>query len=164
MRAHPVTTLSSVVSFLAPASAKSAFRRAAMALAAMLAAGWVAPAEAQQGIVQQGYAVVTGFSGFVSSPAPAGTADPFDYVTDNVTGPSARVVDLTALGPQGTLSPAPKPFTVTSDQVGQVFGVTLDNAPQPNFYLAATSAYGLSIFTPDDSGAPKRLHTGAPGA
>ena len=64
-------------------------------------------------------------------------------------GPSARVVDLTNPGPQGVVSPAPKPFTVTAAQVGQVFGVALDNAPQPNIYLAATSAYGLSIYLPD---------------
>ena len=164
MRAHPATALPSLVSFVKAASAGSSLRRTAIAVAALLAVGWAAPVAAQQAIVPQGDAVVTGYSGFVTAPPPAGATDPFDYATDNVAGPSARVVDLTVLGAQGTVSPAPKPFTVSAQQVGQVFGVTLDNAAEPNFYLAATSAYGLSIFTPDPSGLPKRLHTGAPGA
>ena len=74
------------------------------------------------------------------------------------------MVDLTTVGALGGLTAAPKPFTVTASQVGQVFGVTLDNAPRPNIYVAATSAYGLEITTPDASGAPHRIHVGAPGA
>src|SRR6202011_537350 len=45
-----------------------------------------------------------------------------------------------------------------------VFGVALDSAPQPNIYLAATSAYGLSLYVPDQSGVIKRIHAGASGA
>jgi hypothetical protein len=74
------------------------------------------------------------------------------------------VIDLSALGAQGTPSGANKPFSVTAAQVGQVFGVALDSAPQPDIFLAATSAYGLSIFTPDAGGLPQRIHTGAAGA
>ena len=40
---------------------------------------------------------------------------------------------------------APKPFTVTAAQVGQVFAVVLDNSTPPNIYIAASSAYGLPI-------------------
>ncbi len=135
-----------------------------MALGALAAVALAAPAEAQQGIVQQGYAVVTGFSGYVAAPPPPGASDPFDYVTINPDGPAANVVDLTTLGPQGALSGVTKPFTLSATQVGQVFGVALDTAPQPNIYLAATSAYGLSIYATDANGLQQRLHTGAAGA
>ena len=115
------------------------------------------------GIVQQGSAVVTGFSQAVIGTAPPG-ADPYDYYMANPDGPSARVVDLSNMGAPGVVSPAPKPFTVTASQVGQVFGVALDNAVRPNIYVAATSAYGLEIVTPDASGVLHRIHTGTPGA
>ncbi len=42
--------------------------------------------------------------------------------------------------------------------------MTLDRAKAPNIYLAATSAYGLSIYTPDDTGALKRTERGTSGA
>ena len=59
-------------------------------------------------------------------------------------------MDLQAPGapPQAQLFTAPKPFTVTAGQVGQVFAVALDNATPPNIYVAATSAYGLPIVVP----------------
>ncbi|MEJ0012749.1 MAG: hypothetical protein WDM94_08990 [Bauldia sp.] len=120
-------------------------------------------AAAQEAIVKPGYAVVTGFAGTMQNQPPDG-ADPVDYLTINTQGISAEVDDLTALGPQGTLSTVTKTFTVNPSQVGQVFGVTLDRAKAPNIYLAATSAYGLSIFTPDETGAPKRIAEGASGA
>ncbi|MCR4283586.1 MAG: EB domain-containing protein, partial [Bauldia sp.] len=142
---------------------QSAFRRATVAIAAAIATAVASQAMAQQAIVKPGSAVVTGYSGFVAYPAPSG-GDPFDYLTINTNGPSARVVDLASPGPQGTLSPSPKPFTATAAQVGQVFGVALDSAPQPNIYLAATSAYGLSIYTPTGSGTLKRQRQGSPGA
>ena len=129
-----------------------------------LAMAWIAPAAAQDAaIVGDGNAVVTGFSGYLVNEAPA-DEDPFDYVTVNPDGTAAEVVDLSALGPQGQLSDAPKTFVVPASQTGQVFGVALDNAPQPSIYLAATSVYGLSIYLPDDTGTIKRIRTGAPGA
>ena len=39
--------------------------------------------------------------------------------------------------------------------------MALDNSPQPNIFVAATSAYGISIYVPDQSGVIKRIHTGA---
>jgi hypothetical protein len=163
MRTHLKAALPSALSYLVALAGKEA-RQASVAAAALLTLTFAAPpAHAQDAIVQKGYAVVTGYSGFVANPAPDG-ADAFDYLTINPDGPSARVVDLTAPGPQGSLSPAPKPFSVSAAQVGQVFGVTLDNAALPNIYVAATSAYGLSIFTPDSDGNPQRIHKGAPGA
>ena len=133
---------------------------AATGLAAMSAA----PATAQTAIVQPGYAVVTGYAGFVLPPNPPADADPTDYLTIDPNGIAATVADLTKLGPQGALSTVPKPFSLTASQVGQVFGVALDDAAAPNIYLAATSAYGLSIGAPDASGLIKRSQTGEPGA
>jgi hypothetical protein len=129
-----------------------------------LAAASASEAEAQgPGIVGAGNAVVTGFSGVVPNQPPPGE-DPIPYLTIDTNGPAARVVDLTMLGPQGQLSNAAKPFTVAASQVGQVFGVALDNAPLPSIYLAASSAYGLSIYVPDGSGVIKRITVGTPGA
>lgn len=61
-------------------------------------------------------------------------------------GVSGTAIDLTHPGraPDGTAwRTPPVPFRVTAGQVGQVFGVALDDAPQPNIYVTATSAFGL---------------------
>jgi hypothetical protein len=149
MRANPLATFAGIRTF-------------GLAIAAFALAG-TSFAAAQEAIVKPGYAVVTGFSGTVPGQPPEG-AEPTDYLTINADGISAEVDDLTAVGAQGVLSTVPKTFTVNASQVGQVFGVTLDRAKAPNIYLAATSAYGLSIFTPDDTGALKRVAEGAAGA
>ncbi|HMN87631.1 MAG TPA: hypothetical protein PKA74_16835, partial [Bauldia sp.] len=126
--------------------------------------GLAASATAQEGgIIGPGSAVVTGFSGFVTNEAPEGE-NPFDYVTVNGNGPSAVVIDMSSVGGQGELAPALKTFMVPAAQTGQVFGVALDNAPQPNIYLAATSAYGLSIYLPDGTETIRRIRTGTVGA
>ena len=163
MRTNRQATPSGVFS-VANSLVRHAFRQATIGTGAVLAmlVGGAALAQ-QQAIVTPGKAIVTGFSGFVAYPPPA-NADPFDYVTLNTLGPSARVVDLTSPGPQNVLSPAPKTFSVNAAQVGQVFGVALDNAPLPNVYLAATSVYGLSVFRPDPQGLLKRQRQGGPGA
>jgi hypothetical protein len=61
---------------------------------------------------------------------PSPGEDPFDTVTINPDGPSAQVIDLSSLGPQGQLSDALKTFAVSSAQIGQLFGVAIDNARQ----------------------------------
>ncbi len=141
----------------------SAIRHFAFAAAVALL-GW-APAHAQDAIVQPGFAVVTGYSGYVSpdTPPPDG-ADPTDYLMIDPNGVAATVMDLTQLAPQGGLSAVPKLFTLHASDVGQVFGVALDDADAPNIYLAATSAYGLSIVTSDSAGRPVRTQTGTSGA
>ena len=48
--------------------------------------------------------------------------------------------------------------------VGQVFGVALDDAAQPNIYLAATSVFGLNIVKRGRDGQPERMKKGGPGA
>jgi hypothetical protein len=129
------------------------------------------PAAAQSSrnsIQGQGEAVVTGFSGSQTiTPVPQGV-DPAAVTFIDPAGPSARVIDLRNAGapPQAQVLPAPKPFTVTAAQVGQVFAVALDKASPPNIYLAASSAYGLPIILPAlNAGDPaQRLAEGAPGA
>ena len=118
------------------------------------------------GIVANGNAVVTGFSGALPPASIAPGVDPAEKTFIDLQGPAARVFDLQAPGapPQAQLLTAPKPFTVTAGQIGQVFGVALDSAPQPNIFVAATSAYGLPIVVPGGAGQPDRVKQGAPNA
>ena len=92
-----------------------------------------AQASPPSGVVANGNAVVTGFSGAQPPAMIAPGIDPADKTFIDLQGPSARVFDPQAPGapPQAQLLTAPKPFTVTAGQVGQVFGVALDNAAQP---------------------------------
>ena len=75
-----------------------------------------------------------------------------------------RIVDLQTMGgpTQAQLVQAPKPFTATAGQLGQVFAVALDDAAAPNIYVAATSAYGLPIVAPGPNGGLVRARQGAP--
>ncbi|HEX8168224.1 MAG TPA: hypothetical protein VF601_20850 [Beijerinckiaceae bacterium] len=118
-----------------------------------------------------GDAVVTGFSGTVA-PDPGRPRPPGKSAADltfiNAEGPSARIVGLGRPGFawDGRLWPAPKTFDVLARDVGQVFGIALDDAADPNIYLAATSAFGLHIVLPGRGrDAPaERLKKGRPGA
>jgi hypothetical protein len=119
-------------------------------------------AQAPQGILAPGDAAVAGFSGAQPPESVPPGVDPADQTTIDLNGPSLRVIDLQNMGgpPQAQLVQAPKPYTATAAQIGQVFGVALDKAVPPNIYVAASSAYGLPIVTADGS----RLKTGAAGA
>ncbi len=134
----------------------------ALIAGAVVAFGGAAVAQ-QGGIVKSTSAVVTGFSGTTMRPPPAG-ATPADATTINPQGPAARVIDLSSLGSGGQLAGAPKTFTVTAGQVGQVFGIALDDAPNPDIFLAATAAYGLEIGVPDGAGGVRRIRRGTNGA
>ncbi len=127
-------------------------------------------------ILSPGNAVVTGFSGVVlpdpQARRPANKAI-VDLTFINPDGPSARIVDLGY--PQviddgrdtlwdASLWPATKPRDIQAKDVGQVFGVALDNETVPNIYLAATSAFGLNIVHRAADGTIERLKTGGPGA
>ena len=120
-------------------------------------------------ILQAGDAAVAGFSGTVviGSPPPP---DPkrIDKTYINLDGPSLRVFGLGRMGgpPQGQLVAAPRSFTATAQQIGQVFSLALDDANPPNIYAAASSAYGLPIVVPDadGDGMPDRARRGAPNA
>jgi hypothetical protein len=130
------------------------------------------PLYAQQatasGILADGNAVVTGFSGAQPPTLIAPQVDPADQTFVDLNGAALRVIDLQAPGapPRAQLLQAAKPFAVTAGQIGQVFGVALDNAAPPNIYVAATSAYGLPIVAPSPSGdgSMVRAKHGAPGA
>lgn len=125
-----------------------------------------APQAAPVVILTDGNAVVTGFSGAQVTGQAATSATPADRLFIDLEGYSARVVDLQDPGapPQAQLLSAPKPFTLTAGQIGQVFGVALDNANPPNIYLAATSVYGLPIVVPAADGTVQRSGLGGAGA
>ncbi len=126
-----------------------------------------------------GDAVVTGFSGTIrideeaSNPVdidatlPPGIS-PTDRLFIDVNGPAARIFDNSA--PEyvwdGRLWNAPLRRTIAAGEVGQVFGVAIDDQLYPNIYLSATSAFGLNLLTPPntDEAYPSRVTTGRPGA
>jgi hypothetical protein len=126
-------------------------------------------AAAQQpatGIYAAGDAAVTGFSGALPPVQIAPGADPGEQTFIDANGASMRVVDLRHMGGPATaqLVGAPKPVTVTAAQVGQVFGVALDDNTPPNIYVAASSAYGLPIVATGPDGKPKHIKLGAANA
>ena len=141
------------------------------AIAAGVAVALVGPASAQQAIFAPGEPIVTGFSGVLQPATPPPKADPLDYTLIDPDGNSMVIQQLQPDGPpQGQLIPSPPVFTAKAKDVGQVFGVTLDNAPDvtgaaaPNIYLSATSAYGLDIVVPGSDGSLVRAKTGEAGA
>lgn len=106
------------------------------------------------GILAPGNAAVTGFS---SAPLPTQIApgvNPADKTFIDLNGASLRIIDLRDMRgpPNAQLVNAPKPYVATAGQIGQVFGVAIDNAVPPNIYAAASSAYGLPIVRPGRDG------------
>jgi hypothetical protein len=126
-------------------------RALSMATLRCLAAGAAAavllvqagPLAAQQLLpLRPGEAFVTRFSGTMSIPGPGGAA----LQVINPGGIVGSVVDLRNPNqpPQGQhWISEPQRLLVTAADVGQVFGVAFDDAPQPNIYLAASAAFGL---------------------
>ncbi|VAV87119.1 hypothetical protein MNBD_ALPHA08-394 [hydrothermal vent metagenome] len=113
---------------------------------------------AEHGIMSNGDAAVTGFSG---------TQDQDGQTIINPDGASLKVLDLSQRGSaNGQVINAPAKFEAYARDIGQVFGVALDNASPPNIYVTATSAYGLSLVTPDTNGdgVPEKATTGSPEA
>ncbi len=112
-----------------------------------------------------GDAVVTGFSGTLAPTAGKGKSAA-DLTFIDPDGPSARIVGIAKPGYvwDGRLFAAPKTFDVLAKDVGQVFGVALDDATPPNIYLSATSAFGLNIVRRGRDGSPERMKKGGPGA
>lgn len=104
--------------------------------------------------LQLGDVVVTGFSGTVGpdDPAllPAGKSE-VDQTFIDTNGPSVRVFDPRHPGFvwNGSYWAPPLRLDIPARNVGQVFGIAIDNRTFPNVYLAATSVYGLNIVTPD---------------
>ena len=146
---------------------------AALLAAVTFSSGWQSSsAQAQdEAIYAPGEPIVTGFSGVVPPEAPPPGSDPLDYTFIDLDGQSMVIQQLQPDGPpSGQLIPSTSVFSAAASDVGQVFGVTLDNAPEltgamaPNVYLSATSAFGLNIVVPGPDGTPVRSKTGDPAA
>ncbi len=120
-------------------------------------------ANAQDGILGPGDAVVTGFSGIkpTGDPVPPGGSALDGFFID-LDGPSAQILSLNALSgtPQGQLLTTAPKFVLKARDVGQVFAITFDDGlglSVPNFFLAATAAYGIHIARPDPANPEKFL-------
>ncbi len=100
-------------------------------------------------ILRPGQAIVTRFSGTKSF---GGGLDP--------QGPVVAVADVSRLGTASAGTAGQKQLTVTAAEIGQVYGSAVDPGSEfatgrpraPDLYLAATSAYGLSIAPTDRDG------------
>ncbi|MCC0014892.1 MAG: peptidoglycan-binding protein [Rhodobiaceae bacterium] len=130
-----------------------------------------APTHAQDGIMSRGDLVVTGFSGKVEPPAgvplPPGV-NALDETFIDINGAALKIFDVSNPGgpPQAQLINAPVKFQAFANDIGQVFGLAIDDAQFPNVYATATSAHGLQIVIPDvdGDGRPERIRLGQPGA
>ena len=112
-----------------------------------------------------GEPIITGFSGVVAPNPPPAKGDPIDQTFIDLDGASMVIQQLQPNGPpSGQLIASPTVFSAKARDVGQVFGIALDDAQVPNIYLSATSAFGLQLVVPDASGNPQRSVTGAPNA
>ena len=121
-----------------------------------------------QTVIQRGDAVVTGFSGTTQLRTPK-SANPVDYQVIDMQGIALQVRDLSEMdGPDddARLVPADKRFAIQADEIGQVFGIALDDGTDnagvksaPNIYATATSAYGLQLLVDTTTG-PNRTKTG----
>ena len=131
-------------------------------------------ANAQTPILHKGNAIITGFSGTAPTAIPTPSADPTDNIFIDLNGASMRLQDISAGGqpPQGQLIASPTVFQARAGDVGQVFGIAMDDgrgpdgltSATPDIYLSASSAFGLQIVQPDGAGNSLRMRTGNPGA
>jgi len=121
-----------------------------------------------------GTVVTTGFSGTVLKrplTRPGQVEPDLDALRYRFLNPNGAVATL--LGADGIgfahngaeLTRAPYDKILARD-VGQVFGIAIDNEDFRNLYLGASSAYGLNIVGADvdEDNVPDRLLTGDPGA
>ena len=104
--------------------------------------------------------VMSGFSG-VTGQAPA----------ERVIDPDGAVVTLLNIERLGQVFDGREIRRVPYDslmakEVGQVFGIAIDDADEPNLYLSATSVFGLPIigWDKDRDGRPDKLRKGRPDA
>ena len=99
--------------------------------------GGAALAQEEEPMLRAGEAYATRFSGITSD-----NGQPVIY-SEGVVG---SIVDIRNPGvpPQGQhWIDEPQRMPVTAAEVGQVFGIALDDEDPPNIYLTATSAFGL---------------------
>ena len=114
---------------------------------------------AQNESLRPGEAYVTRFSGTV----PGQNGVP----VINPDGTVGSIIDVRApeRPPQGDhWIDEPQRLPVTAAQVGQVFGVVLDDANPPNVYLASTAAFGLHHVPGTTQWMPGMWGPGGPGA
>lgn len=147
---------------------------AAVILSAALSLAAVSGAAAGPTGLQPGDTIVTGFSGTAPPATPPASGDPIDGLFIDLNGASARVWNLPTAGQpaQGQLLTPTLVMPIKAGDVGQVFGIALDDgrgpdgqlSGTPDIYLTATSTFGLQIVVPDASGQFKRVKTGQPGA
>ncbi len=129
-------------------------------------------------LLDPGQLVTTGFSGIILSDAlgvDASSPTRIDETFLNPDGATLRILDIggVPLGGGVTDKRAAEAFALSAREIGQVFGIAIDEAinpktklPAPNIYLGASSAYGLHVVVPDREGDgwPKRVVTGDPEA
>ncbi len=130
-------------------------------IALLLAAVPLGSAVAQEPLLQPGEAFVTRFSGV--TPAPDNQQMP----VINTDGTVGSIIDIRAPGqaPGGLhWVDEPQRRQVTAGQVGQVFGVALDDQNPPNVYLTATAAFGLHRTADNSDWMPGMWGPGGPGA
>lgn len=131
-----------------------------------------APALAQTGpVIEAGDLAVTGFPGTVEAPGTASLPTGEDAVDETFIDPagaSLTVFDVSAPGgpPEAQVIGAPVRHEVPAREIGQVFGVALDDADPANIYVTASSAHGLQVVIPDTDGdgRPERVRQGQSGA
>ncbi len=138
-------------------------------------------ANQSRNVVMPGHMAVTGFSGTYVPRVEEGfppAVDPLDETFIDPSRATLRIFDISDLGgpAAGQLVHVPKPFEVTAEQIGQVFGLAYDDgrgvdgsAPAgstPNLYVTASSLHGIQIVKrdSDNDGRPERLHRGELGA
>lgn len=147
---------------------RTSFRVAAIGSILLAMAGAAAGQAPPPPLISLGDAVVSGFSG-TRVPDPAAPRPPGKSVADltviDPDGAAARILDLSRPGAawNAAVIAAPSRLDLPAKTVGQVFGVALDDAPAPNAYLAATSAFGLAIVGRGPDGLPERRRQGGPG-
>ena len=96
------------------------------------------PKQALAQDIAVGDAIVTQFSGTTATPDGTLMLDP--------EGAVAQAIGLGNPGaaPSGTpWRDAPRGLQITADQIGQVFGIAIDDESPANIYLTASSAFGL---------------------
>ena len=126
----------------------------------MVAAIWLAGAP----VIAPGDAVMTGFSGVVipdanetfpqkiQTPSRTHISQYNDEIFIDTDGASLKIYTLRTDRDHlwdGSSLPNLTKLEIPAKEIGQVFGIALDDAKVPNIYVTATSFYGLHIVTPD---------------
>ena len=131
------------------------------------------PVALSPGVLDYGDLAMSGFSSTkltVEGLKPG--VHPIEKTVIDPDGASVRVFDMSKFERKdaAVLKPAVK-LAVKAEEIGQVFGLTFDNAngtpgARPNLFAAATSQFGLQIVgsDADGDGKPDRLKSGGPNA